>query len=144
MHSKGLIPTSTSYPFLLLHPYHAACHHSPMELCAGDGHQTGPIMLHCLKTLGPRSATAKEEGQSRQGFSALLTAEQDIPPHHLSCTHSSSSAALPLAGMLPRAAGTTGAEPMPASLLLPTWCYSFYVSPNKLDKTSLRMLLEKP
>lgn len=101
-------------------------------------------MLHFIETLGPRSAAAQEGGHSRQRFSALPTAGQDITPHppqpHLQLFLCSPA----LGGMLQRAAGTPGAQHLPASLLLPTQCYSLYVSPNKLDKTSLRRLLEKP
>lgn len=149
MHSKGLFPISPSHPFLPLHPYHAACHHSCPQCCVQDmGTKLVPSCCISSKPLGHEVLQPRRK--DRTGSASQLSSLQGrtSPLTHLSCTGSSSLAALPwnvsLAGMLQRAAGTTGAQHMPASLLLPTQCYSLYASPNKLEKTSLRRLLEKP
>lgn len=142
---KGPFPISPSYPLRLLHPYHAACQHScPRNFVQETG--TKPVPSCCIssKPLGHEVPQPRTEDTAGSASQLSPLQGRTSPLTHLSHTCSSSSAALPWAGMLQRAAGTPRAQHLPASLLLPTQCYSLYVSPNKLDKTSLRRLLEKP
>lgn len=140
---------------LLVLPLSLCCSSSTRrsrELCAGAGHYAGPITPCFPKTIRPCSVAAQEGRTQRAVFlsSPNRRGGQHMPRHApLACpirTHGSPSTALHWAGGLRRAAGIIGAQHrwlLPASPLLPACCYSVYESPNKLDKTSPRRLLQR-
>lgn len=74
MHSKGLIPTSTSYPFLLLHPYHAACHTHPWSCVQEMGTKLVPSCYIASKPLGHEVPQPRRKG--RAGRASQLSSLQ--------------------------------------------------------------------
>lgn len=150
MHAWDCSPSPHSAPsprcILLVLLLSLSCSSSPCrsrELCAGAGHSR-----HSLKPSG--YAVAQPRREDTAGSISQLSPPQGrttCSKARTPCLHPRLSLRSPTPGWgFRRAAGITRAQHrqlLPASPLLPTWCYSLYKRSNKSDKTSPRRLLQK-